>query len=114
VASSLGMTIGARRRELGMSLERLAELTDSSKSYLWELENRDKPNPSVDKVNKIALALNLTPETLLGSATEISPGEETDSAFFRKYQALEESDKKRLRKIVDAWWEDDDGEKPKE
>lgn len=97
-----------------MSLERLAELTDSSKSYLWELENRDKPNPSVDKVNKIALALNLTPETLLGSATEISPGEETDSAFFRKYQALEESDKKRLRKIVDAWWEDDDGEKPKE
>ncbi|MBN6717190.1 helix-turn-helix transcriptional regulator [Pseudomonas capsici] len=108
------MTIGARRRELGMSLERLAELTDSSKSYLWELENRDKPNPSVDKVNKIALALNLTPETLLGSATEISPGEETDSAFFRKYQALEESDKKRLRKIVDAWWEDDDGEKPKE
>ncbi|MBF8802149.1 MULTISPECIES: helix-turn-helix domain-containing protein [Pseudomonas] len=108
------MTIGARRRELGMSLERLAELTDSSKSYLWELENRDKPNPSVDKVNKIALALNLTPETLLGSATEISPGEETDSAFFRKYQALEESDKKRLRKIVDAWWEDDDGEKSKE
>ncbi len=97
-----------------MSLERLAELTDSSKSYLWELENRDKPNPSVDKVNKIALALNLTPETLLGSATEISPGEETDSAFFRKYQALEESDKKRLRKIVDAWWEDGDGEKSKE
>ncbi|MEN5033877.1 helix-turn-helix transcriptional regulator [Pseudomonas sp. TWI929] len=114
MASSLGMKIGARRRELGISLERLAELTDSSKSYLWELENRDKPNPSVDKVNKIALALNLTPETLLGSATEICPGEESDSAFFRKYQSLEESDKKRLRKIVDAWWEEGDGEKSEE
>lgn len=106
MASSLGMKIGARRRELGMSLERLAELTESSKSYLWELENRDKPNPSVDKVSKIALALNLTPETLLGSATELSQDEETDSAFFRKYQALDEGDKKRLRKIVDDWWED--------
>ncbi|HBO4309892.1 TPA: helix-turn-helix transcriptional regulator [Pseudomonas aeruginosa] len=97
--------MSARRRELGISLERLAELTESSKSYLWELENRDKPNPSLDKVNKIALALNITPEALLGSAVE-SPEEESDSAFFRKYQQLEEGDKKRLRKIVDDWWED--------
>lgn len=99
------MKIAARRRELGISLDRLAELTESSKSYLWELENRDKPNPSLDKVNKIALALNITTEMLLGSSTE-SPQAETDSAFFRKYQALDEDDKKRLRKIVDDWWED--------
>ncbi|WP_178118307.1 helix-turn-helix domain-containing protein [Pseudomonas sp. SJZ080] len=99
------MKIAARRRELGISLDRLAELTESSKSYLWELENRDKPNPSLDKVNKIALALNITTEMLLGSSTE-NPEAETDSAFFRKYQALEEADKKRLRKIVDDWWED--------
>lgn len=106
MASSLGMKISERRRELGISLERLAELTDSSKSYLWELENRDKPNPSVEKVSKIALALNITPENLLGSASDSSPEEETDGAFFRKYQALTEGDKKRLRKIVDDWWED--------
>ncbi|WP_264086481.1 helix-turn-helix domain-containing protein [Pseudomonas sp. PS1(2021)] len=54
-----------------MSLEQLAVLTDSSKSYLWELENRDKPNPSLDKVTKIATALNLTPEALLGTASPI-------------------------------------------
>ncbi|MBD8122893.1 helix-turn-helix transcriptional regulator [Pseudomonas lutea] len=106
MASSLGKKIGARRRELGMSLDRLAELTESSKSYLWELENRDKPNPSLDKLNSIALALNITPETLLGNSAETPQQEETDSAFFRKYQALEEADKKRLRRIVDDWWED--------
>lgn len=91
-----------------MSLDRLAELSGSSKSYLWELENRDKPNPSLDKVSRIALALNITPETLLGNSAETVEEAETDNAFFRKYQALEEGDKKRLRKIVDDWWEDDD------
>ncbi|KPW34127.1 MULTISPECIES: helix-turn-helix domain-containing protein [Pseudomonas syringae group] len=104
MASSLGMKIGARRRELGISLDRLAELTESSKSYLWELENRDKPNPSLDKVTRIALALNITTEMLLGSSSE-DPQTETDSAFFRKYQELDDDDKKRLRKIVDDWWE---------
>ncbi|MFZ6048081.1 helix-turn-helix domain-containing protein [Pseudomonas sp. CR3202] len=105
MASPLGQKISARRRELGMSLERLAELTESSKSYLWELENRDKPNPSLDKVTKIALALDLTPESLLDTNAS-APQTDVDKAFFRKYQALDEDEKKKIRKIVDSWWED--------
>lgn len=86
-----------------MSLEQLAVLTDSSKSYLWELENRDKPNPSLDKVTKIATALNLTSEALLGTASP-DLAAEADKAFFRKYQELDDKDKERLRKMVDDWW----------
>jgi transcriptional regulator with XRE-family HTH domain len=82
VASPLGQRIGARRREL---------------------ENRDKPNPSLDKVTKIAAALNLTPEALLGSSTPDSQSE-TDKAFFRKYQQLTDDDKAKLRQLVDTWW----------
>ena len=95
MASPLGKKINARRRELGISLERLAELTESSKSYLWELENRDKPNPSLDKVTRIASALNLTPEALLDTNT-LDSQSETDKAFFRKYQELEDKDKETV------------------
>jgi DNA-binding XRE family transcriptional regulator len=40
----LGDKIRALRKEKKLSLEQLAELTDSSKSYIWELENKDDPN----------------------------------------------------------------------
>ncbi|MBU2013548.1 MAG: helix-turn-helix domain-containing protein [Gammaproteobacteria bacterium] len=103
MASPLGQRISARRRDLGMSLEQLAVLTESSKSYLWELENRDKPNPSLDKVTKIAMALSLTPESLLGTAAP-DLAAEADKTFFRKYQQLDDKDKERLRKMVDDWW----------
>ena len=46
------------RKENSMTLEQLAELTDSNKSYLWELENPKsgkKPiNPSIQKIKLIA------------------------------------------------------------
>ncbi|MDQ6702693.1 MAG: helix-turn-helix domain-containing protein, partial [Pseudomonadota bacterium] len=43
--SSLGDKIRKHRREKGYSLDKLAKLTDSSKSYLWELENRGTRKP---------------------------------------------------------------------
>ena len=52
--SPLGDKIRALRKQKKLSLEQLAELTDSSKSYIWELENKDDPKPSADKIGKIA------------------------------------------------------------
>lgn len=107
MASPLGQKINKRRQDLGMSLERLALLTESSKSYLWELENRDKPNPSADKVAKIAAALEVTPQYLMDVGVE-SPDEAVkDEAFFRKYQQLKDTDKARLRKLIDVFNDED-------
>lgn len=101
--SALGEKIRSLRMAKKMSLEKLAEATESSKSYLWELENRDAPNPSADKLMKLAMALDVTTEFLL-AGPEGSPGQAVaDQAFFRKYQSLPEADKKRLRRILDAW-----------
>jgi transcriptional regulator with XRE-family HTH domain len=36
--ASLGEKLRKHRQEKGYSLDKLAEITDSSKSYLWELE----------------------------------------------------------------------------
>lgn len=105
--SPLGDKIRALRKEKKLSLERLAELTESSKSYIWELENKDDPKPSAEKIGKIASVLEVTAEFLLTESTT-PPGEEViDEAFFRKYKSMPEGTKKRLRKILDAWDDDE-------
>jgi transcriptional regulator with XRE-family HTH domain len=104
--SPLGEKIRAQRKHKKLSLEQLAELTESSKSYLWELENKDAPNPSVEKIARIAAVLQVTAEFLL-SESVASPDEAVvDEAFFRKYKRLPEADKKRIRRILDAWEEE--------
>ena len=59
--SLLGEKIRALRKLKKLSLEQLAELTESSKSYLWKLENKDAPKPSVEKLARIAAVLEVTP-----------------------------------------------------
>jgi transcriptional regulator with XRE-family HTH domain len=103
VPSPLGDKIRALRKQKKLSLEQLAERTDSSKSYIWELENKDDPKPSAEKINKIAAELEVTTEFLL-TESSTTPGEEVlDEAFFRKYKTMSEPDKKKIRKILDAW-----------
>ena len=103
VPSPLGDKIRALRKEKKLSLDQLAEQTDSSKSYIWELKNKDDPKPSAEKVARIASALNVTSEFLL-SETVTPPGEEViDEAFFRKYKTMPETTKKKIRKILEGW-----------
>lgn len=106
--SPLGTKIRERRLHLELSLERLAELTGSSKSYVWELENREKtPNPSVDKLVKLATALEVTLEFFLTNEATSADSDVLDQAFFRKYQQLDGPKKAKLRKFIDVFNEDD-------
>ena len=107
MTTPLGDKIRTLRKAKGYTLEKLAELSESSKSYIWELENKDDPKPSADKIGKIASVLEVTTEFLLSESTN-SPGEEViDEAFFRKYKSMPDDTKKRLRKILDAWDDDE-------
>jgi transcriptional regulator with XRE-family HTH domain len=99
----LGDKIRALRKQKKLSLEQLAELTDSSKSYIWELENKDDPKPSADKVTKLAAVLEVTTEFLLTDSVATPDEQVIDEAFYRKYKTMSEGDKKKLRKILDAW-----------
>ncbi len=101
--SPLGDKIRALRKRKKLSLDQLAEMTESSKSYIWELENKDDPKPSAEKVGKIATVLEVTTEFLLTESTATPDEAVLDEAFFRKFKAMSEPDKKRIRKILDAW-----------
>lgn len=101
--SIMGDKIRTLRKQKKLSLEKLAELTDSSKSYMWELENKDDPKPSADKVAKIASVLEVTSEFLM-SESDTSPSDAViDEAFFRKYKSMPDETKKKLRQILDVW-----------
>lgn len=96
----LGEKIRKLRKVKGYSLDRLAELALTSKSYLWELENRDSANPTMDKVAAIASVLGVTAEFLLDNQeTELSE-EVADKAFFRKYQRLSPATKQKIQDIL--------------
>ena len=63
--TALGEKLRGLRKKKGYTLEKLAELTELSKSYIWELENKNPPRPSGEKIAKIASVLGVTAEYLL-------------------------------------------------
>jgi transcriptional regulator with XRE-family HTH domain len=100
VPTPLGTKIRHLRKEKGLSLDKLAALAETSKSYLWELENRETANPTLDKVAKIAEKLNVTAEFLLGDKATDPSEDVADNAFFRKYKKLSQPTKKQIQDIL--------------
>ncbi len=102
MGTPLGEKIYELRKKKGYTLEKLAELTESSKSYIWELENRNMPRPSAEKITAIAKCLDVTPEYLIDESESKPTDEVVDTAFFRKYRKLDEPVKQRLREIMEV------------
>lgn len=107
--TALGAKIRELRDKKGYTLEKLAELSDSSKSYIWELENKAPPRPSAEKLSKIAHNLGVTIEYLIDEEASITVEDATDAKFYRKYQQMDDKTKAKIRSMVDLWDEDDEG-----
>jgi transcriptional regulator with XRE-family HTH domain len=106
MATALGDKIRELRRKRGYTLEKLAELTKSSKSYIWELENKNPPRPSAEKLGAIAKTLGVTLDYLIGSDSPENLQTAEDRAFFRKYQRMSPTLKAKLRQMRE--WLDDE------
>lgn len=103
--TALGDRIRELRKKKGYTLEKLAELTDSSKSYIWELENKQPPRPSAEKIGRIARVLGVTPEYLIDPG-EMNIAEAADEAFYRKYRRLDSATKEKFRRMIEVWDEE--------
>ncbi|MDP2142248.1 MAG: helix-turn-helix transcriptional regulator [Gammaproteobacteria bacterium] len=106
--TTLGSKIKKLRDEKGYTLEKLADLAESSKSYIWELENKAPPRPSAEKLSKIAEHLGVTIEYLLDSDSGITKEAAEDAHFYRKYQKMDEKTKDMLKAMVNKWTEGND------
>ena len=103
VVTVFGTKLRGLRREKKLSLDKLATLASSSKSYLWELENRDVPLPSGEKLAALANALSTTVDALIQDAVDPKSDEVKDKVFFRQFNGLDEPSKEKLRDIVEMW-----------
>lgn len=99
MANALGDKIRELRQKKGYTLEKLAELTELSKSYIWELENKNPPRPSAGKLGTIARALGVTIDYLVGADTPEGLQTAEDRAFFREYQRMNPALKAKLRQM---------------
>lgn len=102
MTTQLGKKIRTLRKQKGLSLEKLGELSETSKSYIWELENRDSTNPTADKLAKISQALGVTTDYLTNDNAELST-DVLQEALFRKFAQLDKSDQKKIEQIIDLW-----------
>ncbi|MBU0676856.1 MAG: helix-turn-helix domain-containing protein [Verrucomicrobia bacterium] len=65
--SKLGDAMRARRRELGLSQEALAEVVDCHRNFVGRIE-RGEQNPTVDMLVKFASALKCSVTDLMKAA----------------------------------------------
>jgi transcriptional regulator with XRE-family HTH domain len=103
VANQLGDKLKTLRKKKGFTLESLAKAAQVSKSYLWELENREVKNPSAQRLTAIADQLGVTADYFLDDDSRNPEEKHLDDAFFRGYRNLDTPEKEQLRKILDTF-----------
>ena len=102
MTSSFSLRLRRLRKNSSLTMEGLAQAAGISKSYVWELENRDVPHLSVKVLVDLAKALGVTTQDLMGEPSPVQASPE-DLQFFRKYIRMDRADKDRLRKMVDLF-----------
>lgn len=100
-ANKLSLRLKALRMEKKLTLDQLAAASGSSKSYIWELENKNPPRPSAEKLAEIAKVLGVTADYLIGS-DEQNRDQAEDIAFFRQYSGLPDETRKVLRDMAES------------
>ena len=70
--NDIGARIKRRRKELGYSAEKLAEMVKLSPATIYRYEKNEIANMGADKLQPIAVALATTPGALMGWHEEIS------------------------------------------
>ena len=102
MATIIGEKIRAQRKRLKLTLDELAEKTGSSKSYIWELENRTVVRPSADKLARIAEVFGVTMEFLLNDEKQEFSDSDADLVFFQRVSRLDSTKRAQLEKFLNA------------
>ncbi|HOY87310.1 MAG TPA: helix-turn-helix transcriptional regulator [Methylotenera sp.] len=102
MATVLGNKIRVERKKLGFTLDHLAGLIDSSKSYVWELENKDDINPTAEKISKLATALKVPVEYLLNDKQEELTELDNTKSLWRRYENLTPDKKATIEAVLSA------------
>jgi len=103
MATNLGEKLYELRRQQKLTLDVLSEKAGLSKSYLWELENRESQRPSAEKLAALADALGVAVSYFIEEDIRAPEERHLDEAFFRSYRKLDTDAKEQLRKILNTF-----------
>lgn len=103
MATKLGDKIRSCRTKKELTLDELARRAGLSKSYLWELENRESQRPSAQKLQAIADVLGEDVSFFLDDAIDTPQESNKDKEFFRSYSKLDTDAKDQLRRILETF-----------
>ena len=108
MTTKFGTKVRDLRKQRGLSLDALAQKANMSKSYLWELENREAPNPTTDKLAAIAAVFDLPATYFIDDAVEAPQQSDLDRQFFRSYERLDSEKREQLHKYLKTFLASDD------
>lgn len=83
-----------------LTYDQLVEITDLSKSYLWQLENHPQSNPSIRTVKILATALGTSIDFLIDTEGTIPYDSSLDKAFITAYLEAPQPLKNQIREIA--------------
>lgn len=105
----LGENLKKLRLSLELGVNDLSRLSGVNASYISAIENGKKDNPSKNILEKLAQALNVSVEVLLlekmnsDNESAIDVNEEGLKVLFNKIRNLSESDKRKIKAVIDAF-----------
>lgn len=67
ISAHMATYIRVRRKELGLSLEQVAERCETSKSHIWALEHQTSKNPTLWLILALCDALSCSLNSLIGA-----------------------------------------------
>lgn len=92
----IGEKVRLYRKRKGLTLQSLADLTDSAKSYIWEIEKGSVKDVSASKLYKLSCALDLTMEYLVNDEKIFMNETDRQKVILRKILSIPESEQKLL------------------
>ena len=105
---NIGKRIKLRRKEIGMSADKLGEMLGKDRSTIYRYEKGDIENLPLDILQPIAKALNTTPQYLMGwqDDKKSSPDEikltEGEKKLIQKYRRLSVETRKEFDETINS------------
>lgn len=86
MSESFGKKLRKLRVKRGYTLAELAELVESKKDYIWQLENKHRANPSGELLIKLSNVLSVSPDFLLDDTRSQQSNRQVADTLFRKME----------------------------
>lgn len=96
----IGEKVRIHRKRKGLTLQALADITESAKSYIWEIEKGSVKDISASKLFKLACALDVTMEYLVNDEKIFMNETDRNVVMLRKILNMPESDQKLLNAFL--------------